>query len=113
MVLISWLQAHHALNVECIQYAGVALPHHCKACRVDPFDPNSPLKKMAVKHFPSDMFFVLRVVQLLRGLSTHMGVDNFSTAHQWRPFADDTLRQHGMLAAGKRWWQDSTFTGEA
>ena len=82
-------------------------------CRVDPFDPNSPLKKMAVKHFPSDMFFVLRVVQLLRGLSTHMGVDNFSTAHQWRPFADDTLRQHGLLPPAKPWWQESAFTGEA
>lgn len=81
--------------------------------RVDPFDPNSPLKKMAVKHFPSDMFFVLRVVQLLRGLSTHMGVDNFSTAHQWRPFADDTLRQHGLLPPAKPWWQESAFTGEA
>lgn len=81
--------------------------------RVDPFDPNSPLKKMAVKHFPSDMFFVLRVVQLLRGLSTHMGVDNFSTAHQWRPFADDTLRQHGLLPPAKLWWQESAFTGEA
>ncbi|KAL0020648.1 hypothetical protein WJX79_000580 [Trebouxia sp. C0005] len=81
--------------------------------RVDPFDPNSPLKKMAVKHFPSDMFFVLRVVQLLRGLSTHMGVNNFSTAHQWRPFADDTLRQHGLLPPAKLWWQESAFTGEA
>ena len=80
-------------------------------CRVDPFDPNSPLKKMAVKHFPSDMFFVLRVVQLLRGLSTHMGVTDFSTAHQWRPYADDTLRQHGLLPSSKHWWQDSTFTG--
>lgn len=80
--------------------------------RVDPFDANSPMKKMAVEHFPSDMFFVLRVVQLLRGLATHMGVSNFSTAHQWRPFADDTLRQHGLLQEAP-WWHDSIFTGSA
>ena len=71
------------------------------------------MKQMAVKHFPSDMFFVLRVVQLLRGLSTHMGVTDFSTAHQWRPYADDTLRQHGLLRDSKPWWHDSTFTGKA
>ena len=70
------------------------------------------MKKMAVEHFPSDMFFVLRVVQLLRGLATHMGVSNFSTAHQWRPFADDTLRQHGLLQEAP-WWHDSTFTASA
>ena len=71
------------------------------------------MKQMAVKHFPSDMFFVLRVVQLLRGLSTHMGVTDFSTAHQWRPYADDTLREHGLLRASKPWWHDSAFTGRA
>ena len=38
----------------------------CCCCRVDPFDANSPLKKMAVESFNSDMFFVLRVIQLLR-----------------------------------------------
>ena len=32
--------------------------------RVDPFDPDSPIKKMGVQKFPPDMFFVLRVVQV-------------------------------------------------
>ena len=66
---------------------------------------------MGVEHFPPDMFFVLRVVQLLRGLSTHMGVHDFSTAHQWRPYADATLKQHGLLRRQQSWWHQSTFTG--
>ena len=38
-------------------------------CRVNPFDPDSPIKALPVEKFPSDMFFVLRTVQLLRGVS--------------------------------------------
>lgn len=34
--------------------------------RVDPFAKDSPLKAMPVLAFPSDFFFVLRVLQLLR-----------------------------------------------
>jgi predicted unusual protein kinase regulating ubiquinone biosynthesis (AarF/ABC1/UbiB family) len=61
--------------------------------KVDPFDPESPIKKMGITTFPADMFFVLRVVQLLRGLADGMGVKDFSSAAQWRPFADDALKQ--------------------
>ena len=39
-------------------------------CRVSPFDKDSPLKAMGVTRFPSDLFFVLRVVQLLRCAGT-------------------------------------------
>lgn len=41
----------------------------CDLLQVDPFDPNSPIKQAAVEKFPPDMFFVLRVVQLLRGMA--------------------------------------------
>lgn len=37
--------------------------------QVDPFDQNSPIKQAAIEKFPPDMFFVLRVVQLLRGMA--------------------------------------------
>lgn len=37
--------------------------------RVDPFSPDSPIKKTAIERFPPDLFFVLRVVQLLRGIA--------------------------------------------
>lgn len=53
---------------------------------MDPFDPASPIKQLEITHFPPDMFFVLRTVQLLRGLATGMGVRDFSTAEQWCPF---------------------------
>jgi hypothetical protein len=51
-------------------------------CRVDPFDPESPIKKMGISRFPPDMFFVLRVTQLLRGLAQGMGVEEFSASEQ-------------------------------
>ncbi|KAG2436133.1 hypothetical protein HYH02_011642 [Chlamydomonas schloesseri] len=59
--------------------------------KVDPFDPNSPIKRSAISTFPADMFFVLRVVQLLRGLANGMGINDFSSARQWAPYARDTL----------------------
>ncbi|KAI8476233.1 MAG: ABC1/COQ8 ser/thr kinase [Monoraphidium minutum] len=64
---------------------------------VDPFDPSSPIKRAAIQYFPPDMFFVLRVVQLLRGIANGMGVTDFSSASQWAPFARDAL-----AAADKR-----------
>ena len=42
--------------------------------RVDPFDKDSPLKECAITSFPSDLFFVLRVVQLIRGMKQGMEV---------------------------------------
>ena len=58
--------------------------HHLHATsRVDPFAEDSPIKQLEISHFPPDMFFVLRTVQLLRGLAKGMGVDEFSSASQW------------------------------
>lgn len=37
--------------------------------KVDPFDKASPIKQCAITRFPPDLFFVLRVVQLLRGMA--------------------------------------------
>ncbi|KAK9867340.1 hypothetical protein WJX84_005086 [Apatococcus fuscideae] len=67
--------------------------------RVDPFDENSPLKKISVESFNRDMFFVLRVIQLLRGLATSMGLEDFSTAHHWRPMAEYVLGMRASLPA--------------
>jgi hypothetical protein len=57
--------------------------------QVDPFDENSPIKQAAIEKFPPDMFFVLRVVQLLRGMANgeycvkHRGM--FQNSHgAWR-----------------------------
>jgi len=70
--------------------------------KVDPFDPESPIKKMGITTFPADMFFVLRVVQLLRGLQDGMEINDFSSAHQWKPFAEIALKQLGDLGVLKK-----------
>ncbi|KAK9798604.1 hypothetical protein WJX73_007340 [Symbiochloris irregularis] len=65
--------------------------------RVDPFCKDSPLKAVPIKRFPPDLFFLLRVIQLLRGLSMAMGINDFSVAAQWRPLAEALLQEHGRL----------------
>jgi predicted unusual protein kinase regulating ubiquinone biosynthesis (AarF/ABC1/UbiB family) len=61
--------------------------------KADPFDPDSPIKKAGIVTFPRDMFFVLRVVQLLRGLANGMGVEDFSAAKQWQGFAEEARKK--------------------
>lgn len=41
---------------------------------VNPFGVDSPLKQSPISTFPSDFFFVLRVVQLIRGIKQGMQV---------------------------------------
>lgn len=65
---------------------------------VNPFDPNSPIKQVSVENFPSDLFFVLRVSQLLRGLANGMNIKDFSAAKQWSPFAKSAIKE---LEAGR------------
>ena len=61
--------------------------------KVNPFDPDSPIKQVSVETFPPDLFFVLRVSQLLRGLANGMGIEDFSAARQWSPFAKVALKE--------------------
>eukprot|EP00884_Botryococcus_braunii_P022387 jgi/Botrbrau1/8832/Bobra.0335s0019.1 len=86
--------------------------------RINPFADESPLRVMPVRRFPPDLFFVLRVVQLLRGISTAMELEDFSVAVQWRPLAIRALQTAGevpMDTSGRfhvpslgrwpdRWW---------
>ncbi len=51
--------------------------------QVDPFDANSPIKRAAIQSFPPDMFFVLRVVQLLRGMANGESVAALCS-RRWR-----------------------------
>ncbi len=62
--------------------------------RLDVWSPNSPLKQTAISTFPKDLFFVLRVCQLLRGLSNGMGLIEFSSAAQWKPWAKQAIQDH-------------------
>lgn len=60
---------------------------------VNPFDPDSPIKQVSVENFPSDLFFVLRVSQLLRGLANGMKIQDFSAAKQWSDFAKIAIKE--------------------
>lgn len=66
---------------------------------VNPFDPDSPIKQVSVENFPSDLFFVLRVSQLLRGLANGMKIQDFSAAKQWSKFARVAVNE---LEGGKK-----------
>jgi hypothetical protein len=70
--------------------------------KVDPFDKNSPIKQCAITRFPPDLFFVLRVVQLLRGMANGMGIDDFSSAAQWAPLARRAVRREERAEARRR-----------
>jgi aarF domain-containing kinase len=53
---------------------------------ISPFDPNCPLKQTPVRHLPGDLFFVLRTIQILRGLQSRMQSRqclNTSLAKEW------------------------------
>jgi hypothetical protein len=64
-----------------------------KSSMQDPFAPSSALKTNPIVQFPQDYFFVLRVVQLLRGMALGMDVGDFSTAAQWKPYAARAVKQ--------------------
>jgi predicted unusual protein kinase regulating ubiquinone biosynthesis (AarF/ABC1/UbiB family) len=53
---------------------------------------DSPLKANPITAFPRDLFFVMRVVQLMRGLAHGMGVPAPCVADAWAPFAAAALR---------------------
>eukprot|EP01025_Chloroclados_australasicus_P041555 TRINITY_DN4403_c1_g1_i2.p1 TRINITY_DN4403_c1_g1~~TRINITY_DN4403_c1_g1_i2.p1 ORF type:complete len:589 (-),score=89.91 TRINITY_DN4403_c1_g1_i2:316-2082(-) len=61
--------------------------------RVDPFDKDSPIKKVSIDGFPENLFFVLRVCQLLRGMKSNMNVQGFSSAIQWNDLAEEVIER--------------------
>lgn len=62
-----------------------------------PFSSNNALSENSVSDFPPDLFFLLRSVQMLRGLSHAMGVP-FSLSHAWRGYVDGALA--GKMGGG-------------
>ena len=72
--------------------------------RVQPFAANSTLRQLATRQLPPQLFFVLRSVQLLRGLAAAAGVE-MSVARRWEPLAKKVLeekarRERGGIGAG-------------
>ena len=68
------------------------------AGKIDMFSDESPLKKAKITNFPKDFFLILRVVQLFRGLASHMDIE-FSTAKQWEPVAQRALKEKASPVA--------------
>lgn len=61
--------------------------------RVTPFEEDSILKSAPITNFPSELFFVLRVVQLIRGIKQGMDINpEFSCAKKWRKYAQKALK---------------------
>ena len=63
---------------------------------IDPFNPNNALKKNAVSKMPSDLYFVVRTVQLLRGISSAFDLD-YSLATTWGPYAEKIISKYPAL----------------
>ena len=58
---------------------------------IDPFDPRNSLKTNSVTKMPAEMYFLVRTVQLMRGICFAFGLD-YSLADQWAPLAKETLK---------------------
>jgi aarF domain-containing kinase len=63
---------------------------------IDPFSEDSSVKNNTVASMPSDLYFLVRTVQLMRGISYAFGLD-YSLADSWAPYA-----KKAMLKAEKR-----------
>lgn len=70
---------------------------------INPFSDRSPLKKVPIKSFNSDLFMILRTMGLLRSLSETLNADSpecwMSTIFQ--PYAARGIRQTGMSKAAR------------
>jgi aarF domain-containing kinase len=61
---------------------------------LNPFCDDSVLSDVSVKTFPKGLFYILRTIQILRGLS--IGMDSpFSSSEMWKPLALQVLASAG------------------
>ena len=58
---------------------------------MNPFSDQNALKSNAVTSLPPDIYFVIRTVQLLRGIAFAFNVD-YSLAETWAPYARRVLK---------------------
>lgn len=57
----------------------------------NPFGKDSILAENGIQNIPSDLVFVIRVIQMTRGVSTALGCPEFSLATEWKTAAEDFL----------------------
>lgn len=58
---------------------------------IDPFDSNNALKTNAVTYMPSDLYFLIRTIQIFRGICAGFEID-YSLAGAWSKHARDVLK---------------------
>jgi predicted unusual protein kinase regulating ubiquinone biosynthesis (AarF/ABC1/UbiB family) len=56
-----------------------------------PFGKDSVLAENGVSDIPADLVFVIRVIQIQRGIAAALNVNDFSLAERWRPAAKEYL----------------------
>jgi predicted unusual protein kinase regulating ubiquinone biosynthesis (AarF/ABC1/UbiB family) len=59
---------------------------------IDPFDENNALKSNSVTKLPPDIYFVLRTVQMFRGICFGLNLD-YSLAEAWKPYAERAIKR--------------------
>lgn len=63
---------------------------HVPGYVIDPFNPQNALKTNAVSEMPADLYFIVRTVQLFRGICFAFDLD-FSLASAWAPYAKKVI----------------------
>ncbi|CAM9803706.1 unnamed protein product [Discosporangium mesarthrocarpum] len=88
------VQVEHPEDKESVALLAVSMfdTKDTPGLEMNPLSPDCALKGNAVTSFPSDLFFVLRTVQMLRGLASGMGI-NFSVAGEWAPHTSRVLEE--------------------
>lgn len=59
----------------------------------NPFGEESALRTATVSDLPKELFFLLRTMQIFRGICAASGNSDFSLAKSWAPIARATLRE--------------------
>jgi tRNA A-37 threonylcarbamoyl transferase component Bud32 len=64
----------------------------------NPFSEKSALRTATVKALPQDLFFLLRTLQIIRGICAATGNADLSVANAWAPLARKALRSRQLHA---------------
>ena len=59
---------------------------------MNPFSSDNAIKSNAVTNMPTDLYFLVRTVQLMRGIAYAFELD-YSLAQAWAPFARRTIKE--------------------
>lgn len=92
------IEVSNPLDIECVANIAVTMldTRNVPGYIIDPFNPLNALKRNAVSKMPADLYFVVRTVQLLRGIAYAFDID-YSLATAWAPYAAKTLQKHRQI----------------